>query len=667
MSGEPDDRELERLLREAGSRYDAPGLDLLLRGIAAAPEPYPAGSWLELVAPEVPPALAEMLRRRVAALRAATFAEPPLAERLGRLRQRLVALGLGGLVLQRTDEFGSEHLPAAAERVAWLTGFTGSAGQVVVLRERAAVFVDGRYTTQLAQEVDAALFEGCHLIERPPARWLEEHLPEGAALGYDPLLTGTAQRTRLEKAVAGRGGRLVAVAPNPVDEIWASRPPPPIAAIRPQDERYAGEAGAAKRQRMAAALVAKGASVLALTAPDSIAWLLNLRGGDIPFNPLALGFALLAEDGTCRLFVDPRKLPADVVLDNAVTVEPQDRFVTALDALGAAGARVLVDPAVTHVAYLDRLRAAGARIVEADDPCILAKACKNPTELAGAVAAQRRDGAALARFLAWLDGQPHDGSLDELDAAQRLAAERAQDPLYRGPSFETISAHGPNGAIIHYRPQRGRVRRLTAGTLYLCDSGAQYLDATTDITRTVALGPPTAAMRRHFTLVLKGHIAIAEAIFPVGTTGAQLDTLARTALWRAGLDYDHGTGHGIGSYLCVHEGPARLSKTGGAVALAPGMILSNEPGYYRTGEHGIRIESLVAVRKAEPPEGAERELLAFDTLSLCPIDRRLVLPELLTPDERAWLDAYHARVERELAQLVDAAARAWLAAACAPL
>jgi Xaa-Pro aminopeptidase len=661
------DAELDRLLRAAGSPYDAAGIDALLRGIAAAPEPFPPDSWLDLVACDVPPALAELLRGRLAQLRARQDDETPLAGRLERLRQRLATLGLDGLVLQRTDEFGSEHLPAAAERVAWLTGFTGSAGQVVVLRDRAAVFVDGRYTAQLAQEVDPERFEACHLVERPPTQWLEQHLPRCAALGYDPMLTTTGERARLEKVVKGRDGRLVRVAGNPVDDLWRARPPAPIGAIRPHDERYAGEPSAAKRRRMAAAASAKGASWLVLTAPDSIAWLLNLRGGDIPYNPLALCFALLGEDATCRLFVDPRKLPAGHGLDNAITVEPQGRFLEALADLGAAGTRVMVDPATTHVAYLDRLREAGAVVIEANDPCVMAKACKNATELEGAVAAQRRDGAALARFLAWLDAQPLDGSLHELDAARRLEQERARDPLYRGPSFETISAHGPNGAVIHYRAMPGRDRPLTAGTLYLSDSGAQYLDATTDITRTVALGPPRGAMRRHYTLVLKGHIAIAEAVFPVGTTGAQLDTLARAALWRAGLDYDHGTGHGVGSYLCVHEGPARLSKTGGAVALAPGMILSNEPGCYRVGDYGIRIESLVVVRKAAAPEGAQRELLAFDTLSLCPLDRRLIATELLTEVERNWVDAYHARVAAELAPLLDEPARAWLAAACAPL
>jgi Xaa-Pro aminopeptidase len=438
-----------------------------------------------------------------------------------------------------------------------------------------------------------------------------------------------------------------------------------VAALRRLDDAYAGESSAAKRQRMAAAITAKGAGQLVLTAPDSIAWLLNLRGGDIPFNPLCLAFALLAEDGTCRLFVDPRKVPRGLQLDNAVRIEPEAGFLLALDALGSAGARVLVDLSATHVGFVDRLRAAGATIVEGSDPCVLAKARKNPVETAGAFDAQRRDGAALVRFLAWLDRQPVDGSVTEIGAADRLEAERARDPLFRGPSFFTISAHGPNSAIPHYHPLPASNRPLTGGTLYLIDSGGQYLDATTDITRTVPLGTPTAAMRRDFTLVLKGHIAIAQAVFPVGTTGAQLDPLARTALWRAGLDFDHGTGHGIGAYLCVHEGPARLAKTG-TVPLEPGMILSNEPGCYRPDEYGIRTENLLSVSPRPTPEGGLRELLGFDTLSLCPIDRRLIDAALLTAEERAWVDAYHARVRAELAPLVGEAGQ-WLEKMCAHL
>ena len=639
--------------------------DELLRAIAAAPPPHDADSWIELVDPDASPERAAALRRRLAEIAAVQPDEPPLAERLALLRRHLAELGVDGVVLQRTDAFGSEYLPGSAERMAWLTGFTGSAGECAVLRDRAAVFVDGRYTVQVAQQVDPARFAICHLIEHPPARWIEENLPEGASLGYDPMLTRAAERERLAKAGAKRGGKLVALAANPVDAVWKAKPPEPVAALRRLDDRYTGESSAGKRQRMAAEVAAKGARQLVLTAPDSIAWLLNLRGGDIPFNPLGLAFALLAEDGTCRLFVDPRKVPRSLKLDNAVRLEPEAGFLAALDRLGAGREPVLVDLSATHVGFVDRLRAAGAAVIEGSDPCVLAKARKNAVETAGAFSAQRRDGAAVVRFLAWIDGQPHDGSVTEIGAADRLEQERAPDPLFRGPSFFSISAHGPNSAIPHYRPLPEANRPLTAGTLYLIDSGGQYLDATTDITRTVPLGLPTPAMRRDFTLVLKGHIAIARVVFPAGTSGAQLDTLARTALWRAGLDFDHGTGHGIGAYLCVHEGPARIAKTG-TVPLEPGMILSNEPGCYRAGEYGIRTENLVSVSARETPEGGMRKLLGFDTLTLCPIDHRLIDPALLDAEERAWVDAYHARCEAELAPLVGDAGE-WLRRMCAPL
>lgn len=639
--------------------------DDLLRGIAAAPPPFEPESWLSLFGPDLSPERAAELKRRLAAIRAERHPDLPLPERLALLRRELAARGVDGFVLQRTDSFNSEYLPASAERMAWLTGFTGSAGECAVLRERAAVFVDGRYTVQVAEQVDPKHFDICHITDRPPARWIEEVLPEGGVLGYDPMLTKAAERTRLEKAVAKRGGRLVALDGNPVDAVWHDRPPSPVAAVAVLDEAYAGQSSAAKRERLASAIAEKGARYVALTASDSVAWLLNVRGGDIPFNPLCLSYALLAEDATCRWFVDPRKIPPGLRLDNAIQVEPEDAFLPALDALGAAGAAVLVDPATTHVGFVDRLRGAGAAVIEGDDPCVLPKACKNAVETAGAFSAQRRDGAALVRFLAWLDGQPHDGTVSEMSAAARLEAERARDPLFRGPSFFTISAHGPHSAIPHYRPLPESDRPLTAGTLYLVDSGGQYLDATTDVTRTVPLGEPTATMRRDFTLVLKGHIAMSRVVFPVGTSGSQLDSLARVALWQAGMDYDHGTGHGVGAYLCVHEGPARLSKVS-TVPLKPGMILSNEPGCYRPDEYGIRTENLLTVATRPKVEGGNRELLGFDTFTLCPIDRRLIDTALLDAGELAWVDAYHARVEEELAPLVGEA-RAWLAKMCGPL
>jgi len=659
---EPDDHLLEQL-RAAGITLDLPALDALLAGIDAAPRGAEPDAWLALLGSDLPATLVAALRERLRRLHRAPRSAPDHADRLRRLRGELRSRGVDGFVLMRTDEHGSEYLPGYAERVAWLTGFTGSAAQAAVLPDRATVLSDGRYTVQLGQEVDDRLFERRHIVEQPLLQWLEEHLPEGGRLGYDPWLAKRGERERLEKVVAARQGTLVPLDPNPVDAVWPDRPPAPIAPVRRHDLRHAGEADAAKRERMAAEVAKRGADTVVLTAADSIAWLLNLRGGDIAFNPLVLSFAILGSDGTCRWFVDRRKLPAGLELPNAVAVEPIESFHAALD--GLAGRKVMVDPGSAHVGYFDRLTAAGARLVEAEDPCVLAKAQKNAVELAGATVAQRRDGAAVARFLAWLEARPHDGCLDEIGAARRLESERAKDPLYRGASFEAISAHGPNAALPHYRTTPTSNRRLTPGTLYLIDSGGQYLDATTDITRTVALGAATPEMAERFTLVLKGMIAISLAVFPAGTTGAQIDAFARAALWRHGLDFDHGTGHGVGSYLCVHEGPARISKLG-TVPLKPGMILSNEPGYYKPDGYGIRIENLVVVEERDKPENGDRELLGFRTLTLCPIDRRLIAGGLLTTEERHWLDAYHARVRDELLPLVGDAA-GWLERACAPL
>ncbi len=590
------------------------------------------------------------------------------AERLARLRRRLREDGLDGLWLPRTDAHGSEYLPPHEERVAWLTGFTGSAAVVVVLADRAAVFTDGRYTLQVREEVDAALFEIRHLGREPPTGWLARHLQPGQRLGYDPFLVTRTERERFERVCRRRGGDLVAVSSNPVDAVWEDRPPPPLGRVMPHDLAYAGRSSADKRREIGRAVADLDADWLVLTATDAICWLLNLRGDDIPFNPVILSFALLHRDGRCRWFVDARKLPADLDLDREISVEPYEEFVGALDALARDGETVVADPRLVRAGFLDRLTAGGRPPLEEEDPAVLAKAKKNPVEVEGARRAHRRDGAAVARVLEWLDGIPLDGSVTELDVGRRLEEERARDPLYRGPSFETIAGHGPNGAVVHYRVTAESARPLTADTLLLVDSGGHYLDGTTDVTRTVVLGTPAPAMREHFTRVLKGHIALATVRFPEGTSGAQLDSLARLPLWRAGLDYDHGTGHGVGSYLCVHEGPQRIAKTGSAVALEPGMILSDEPGYYRTGAYGIRIENLLLVRScAEGPQGGERPLLEFETLTLVPIDRRLILPDLLTAAERAWIDAYHARVRESLSPLLEAASRAWLEAACAPL
>ncbi len=660
------DAELVALLTASGIRREPAEVRALLEGVAAAPEGFAPDAWLDLIAPPDAADLRDHLRRLKADLAAAERTEPPVTERLARLRQILTERRVDGLILPLTDEHRSEYLPACAQRLTWLTGFTGSAGLLIVLPERAALFVDGRYTIQATAELDPALFERHHLIEEPPAKWLGEELRSGQRIGFDPCLHTKPEVERYRQACAKADAELVPLESNPVDAIWATRPPPPIAPVALLDDAYAGELGAAKRRRLGAELTKAGADVAVLTATDSIAWLMNLRGGDVPFNPLVLSFALLHADGGVELFLDPRKLAPGQSLGNEISIQPIASFDDALGRLGDPQRRVLVDTSVTSLAVLARLQAVGARVIEGDEPCIPAKACKNPIELEGARRAQQRDDAAVCRFLCWLDDEVGRRTVTELEAARHLEAERRRDSLYRGPSFETISAAGPNAALPHYRVTEATNRTIEQGSVYLVDSGGQYLDATTDITRTVAVGEPGAEMRRHFTLVLKGHIAIARLLFPRGTSGAQLDSFARHALWQAGLDFDHGTGHGIGSYLCVHEGPQRISKTGTA-PLKAGMIVSNEPGYYRSGEYGIRTENLVIVEPRATPLGGERELLGFETVTRVPIDRRLTLTDLLDSEERAWLNNYHARVRADLIDLLDPGTIAWLVAATAPL
>ncbi len=588
------------------------------------------------------------------------------ADRLARLRARLAELDLDGFYLPRTDPHGNEYLPPHEERVAWLTGFTGSFAVVVVLRDRAAIFTDGRYAIQVRQEVDAALYERLDVQATPPAGWIARHLAEGGRLGYDPYLLSRAGAERLARTLRRRRGRLVALEENPIDRLWENRPAPPVAPACWLPGHYSGEPSLQKRERIGQRIGELGAKWLVLTACDEIAWLLDLRGGDIPYNPLVLSYGLLHESGRMRWFVDAAKLPPQPPPPE-VEIRPYEEFLEALDGLGREGAAVVADPSRVHVGFLQRLERAGALVLEEEDPVVLEKAKRNPVQIEGVRRAHRRDGAALVRFLHWLDSIPLDGSLNEADLARRLRAERERDPLFRGLAFETIVGHGPNAAIVHYRIPPQGARPITAGTVLLCDSGAHYLDGTTDVTRTIALGDPDAEVRERFTRVLEGHIALATLRFPRGTAGIALDAFARRALWEAGLDYEHGTGHGVGHYLCVHEGPQRIARTGSMVRLEPGMILSNEPGYYREGCYGIRIENLVLVREEGVPEGGEKELLGFETLTLAPIDRRLIDRERLSAAARAWLDDYHRRVFETLAPDLDAEPRAWLERACAPL
>ena len=587
--------------------------------------------------------------------------------RLGALRDELKRRDLDGFIQPRSDEHQGEYVARKSERLAWLTGFTGSAGLAVVLADKAAVFADGRYTLQVEKEVDGGLFEHCHLTDKPPTDWIAANLAPGARLGFDPWLLTPVQTARFQAACKKAGGELAACDGNPVDAVWTGQPAAPLSPVVAHDAAFAGDSSNDKRRRIADGLKADKAGAVVLTAPDSIAWLLNVRGDDVPFTPLALSFAILYADASAELFIDGRKLApgtADHLGGDVKTLEP-DAFGPALDRLGKDAKTVRVSADTAPLWVFDRLEKAGAVIDRGDDPCQLPKAIKTTVQIDGIRTAHRRDGASLTRFLAWLDGEAAKGSLMESACADKLESLRRGNDHFQGLSFPTISSAGANGAIVHYRVSEETDAPLRPKSLYLVDSGAQYLDGTTDVTRTIAIGEPTDEMRRNFTLVLKGHIALATARFPEGTTGSQLDTLARLPLWRAGLDYDHGTGHGVGHFLGVHEGPQRISKRPNRVALEPGMVVSNEPGYYKAGAYGIRIENLVTVIQVE--SDAEKPLLGFETLTLTPIDQALVVADMLDGAEVAWLDAYHARVFDEITPLVDEATAEWLAEAAAPI
>jgi len=588
--------------------------------------------------------------------------------RVAALRTELARRGLTGFIVPRSDRHQNEYVPASEERLAWLTGFTGSAGAAIVLMERAVLFVDGRYTLQVREQVDTSLFTIEHLVETPPDRWIETNLTNADRLGYDPWLHTVESAERLAKACAAAGATLVAVEPDLIDAIWSDRPAPPLGAVMLHDLRFAGEAEEDKLARIRAELVKLRADALVVSDPHAVAWAFNIRGADVAHTPLPLAFAVIPQAGRPALFVDGRKLSNDVRdrLEGLADIREPADFVQALAALGQARKTVRLDQATAADALARLVTTHGGKVARGACPIALMKAVKNPAEISGARAAHVRDGAAMTRFLAWFDREAARGTLTEIDAVAALESFRRDTGLLEDISFPTISGAGPDGAIVHYRVTSKTNRGIAPGELFLIDSGGQYQDGTTDITRTVAVGAPTAEMCERFTQVLKGHIAIARAVFPDGTTGAQLDSFARQFLWTQGLDFDHGTGHGVGSYLSVHEGPARISKLG-TTALRRGMILSNEPGYYKAGAYGIRIENLVLVVEAAAVPGAEKALNAFETLTLAPIDRRLVVADMLTPDEMDWLDGYHARVAQMLSPLVDDETRAWLAAATRPL
>jgi Xaa-Pro aminopeptidase len=593
------------------------------------------------------------------------------ADRLAALRDELASRGLQGFVVPLTDEHLSEYVGSYAQRLGWLTGFGGSAGTGVVLPADAAIFTDGRYTIQVREQVDGAHWQYQSVPETSVAAWLEQHAGEGARIGYDPWLHTKGWVGQATAALARAGATLVAVDTNPVDAIWPDRPAPSDARLSVQSDDVAGKGSAAKRAEIADALAARGTDAAVVSALDSIAWLFNLRGGDVEHLPVALAYALIHADGTAELFTDEAKLTDEVRrhLGNGVRVQPRRAFTAAL--AGLAGKKVSVDPERAVAAIFSALEAAGATVRSERDPSVLPKAIKNPAEQAGARASQARDNAAITRFLHWLSVEAPKGELTEMSAAARLQRFREETGLLKDISFNSISAVGPHAAICHYKGDETSDLPLEPGKIYLIDSGGHYQDGTTDITRTVIVGEPTAEMRDRFTRVLQGHIALATARFPAGTRGSQLDSFARRPLWEAGLDYAHGTGHGVGSYLSVHEGPQRIapvgsSQSGGDEPLRAGMILSNEPGYYKAGEYGIRIENLVLVETVAVA-GAEKEMLGFETLTYAPLDRRLIEPALLTPAERAWVDDYHARTLALIGPQIDGEARAWLAAETTPL
>ncbi|KAA5605775.1 aminopeptidase P family protein [Roseospira marina] len=662
----------EALARANRPRPEAGALQALIAGIAACP-PSRDHAWMDLVAvPPRPPEVVDALQQARAALAPARPRAdgPEQGPRLRKLRAVLDAQKTTGMLIPRADAHQGEFVAGNAERLAWLTGFTGSAGFAVVLADRAALFVDGRYTLQAAEQVDTALWEIIPTAQTSVGDWLAKALTSGDRIGYDPWLHTAGEVERRARVCERVGASLVPLALNPIDSIWSDRPPPPLGPLTPQPEALAGWSSAEKRARIATDLRQQTCAATVITDPAALAWLLNIRGADVPFTPLALGFAILHDTGRVDLFMDSRKITraTHAHLGADVSVRPPAALGEALDTLGAQKRRVLIDREGCAEWIRDRLKRAGGKVLLGADPIALPKARKTPAELEGARAAHVRDGAALARFLCWLDREGPTGTQTEMSAAAQLETFRAEVAHYRGPSFETISGAGSNGAIVHYRVTPETDRALAPDMLYLVDSGGQFRDGTTDVTRTVVIGQPTAEQIRRFTLVLKGHIAIATVVFPRGTTGAHLDTLARVALWADGVDFEHGTGHGVGSHLGVHEGPQRISRRPSDVALDPGMIVSNEPGYYKAGSYGIRIENLVVVAQPRPPTpGAEIALLGFDTLTMAPIDRRLIDTGRLTDAERAWVDAYHARVRAEIGPLLDEDTRAWLDAATAPL
>ncbi|TNE58555.1 MAG: aminopeptidase P family protein [Alphaproteobacteria bacterium] len=588
---------------------------------------------------------------------------------LPKLRAALKELGLDAFLVPHADEYQNEYLPACGERLMWLTGFSGSAGAAIVMADKAAIFVDGRYTVQAGEQVDLELFEQRSLVTEPPHEWLQENISKGMKVGYDAWLYTVDQVELFRKACTAKGAELVAVSPNPIDTAWEDRPAAPVTPMVPHDISYAGEPSDKKRLTIGEKLSERGSDAVVITQPMSIAWLFNVRGQDVSHSPLSLAWGILKNDGTADLFVNPDKISEGLVqhLGNAVTLKTEGEFAPSLKALGEAGLTVEMDAGIAPSWVFDQLKAAGATIKRAQDPCVLPRALKNETERQGARDAHIRDGVAITKYLCWLESEAPKGELTEISAAQRLEEFRKESAELKDISFTTISAAGPHAALPHYSVDVESNRPLKLNEIYLVDSGGQYLDGTTDITRTIIVGIPSEEMKDRFTRVLKGHIQLSMARFPAGTSGAQLDLLARAALWNGGYDFDHGTGHGVGSYLGVHEGPQSISghPKAAQVPLREGMLVSNEPGYYKVGHYGIRIENLILVTPLEDVPGGDRPMHGFETVTLAPIDRNLIDAAMLSPEEKAWLNGYHMQVRETLSPLLDETTKEWLAKATA--
>ncbi len=599
-----------------------------------------------------------------------SFSEPSdpklVAGRVAALRKALAAQGLDGFVVPRADEHQGEYVPAHMARLAWLTGFTGSAGNAVVLADKAALIVDGRYTIQSAEQTDTAVVTPVRMEETPLERWVEQNLPTGGKLGYDPWLHTVDGLARLEKAAAAAGGSLVAVKTNPIDALWSDRPAPPTAPVKAHPAAFAGEDSVSKLARIQKALTEAKVDALVVSDPHALAWVFNIRGGDVEHTPLPLGYSIIPREGRPTVFLGPEKITNEAgdAIGAVGEIAPPADLDKQIARLGAVKAKVRLDAATAASALAALIREAGGTPDAGTDPIALMKARKNAAELDGARNAHLRDGAVMVRYLSWLAREAPKGGLTEIDAVAALEAERLRTGLLKDVSFTTIAGAGPNAALPHYRVSDASNRKLEPG-IFLVDSGGQYEDGTTDITRTMVIGTPTAEMRDRYTRVLKGHVAISRLVFVKGTSGAQLDAFARLPLWQGGFDFDHGTGHGVGSYLSVHEGPQRLSKLG-TTPLEPGMILSNEPGYYKQGEYGIRIENLIVVEERKIP-GAERTIYGFETITWCPYERALIEKDRLDAGEIAWIDAYHATVWEKLSPQVEGEAKAWLEEACRAL